>query len=275
MIPNHILILGSANSGKLRIANLISRNEEIPQLEDAESHSGLIIKTSLRTKYYFLKLNILIDEYLESKEAPDESKLSELHKWYQEFKSEEFGELREVLDGLMFTINMKTDSISFIGEALEIIEQIKLSLGDEESFHDWGGFIAVVGSCPENQVVEDDVVLEIEDMVLSHGLEFINLSTEGENEYKEKQGKDRIVELVESHDWTNLEMVKVDSKQYEANKLAKIESMKHKLINEKEELDLDDIFKKLNLARDHALSLTQNEKDKYANKIIDEIIDFL
>lgn len=275
MIPNHILILGSANSGKLRIANLISRNEEIPQLEDAESHSGLIIKTSLRTKYYFLKLNILIDEYLESKEAPDESKLSELHKWYQEFKSEEFGELREVLDGLMFTINMKTDSISFIGEALEIIEQIKLSLGDEESFHNWGGFIAVVGSCPENQVVEDDVVLEIEDMVLSHGLEFINLSTEGENEYKEKQGKDRIVELVESHDWTNLEMVKVDSKQYEANKLAKIESMKHKLINEKEELDLDDIFKKLNLARDHALSLTQNEKDKYANKIIDEIIDFL
>lgn len=275
MIPNHILILGSPNSGKLRIANLISRNEEIPQLEDAESHSGLIIKTSLRTKYYFLKLNILIDEYLESKEAPDESKLSELHKWYQEFKSEEFGELREVLDGLMFTINMKTDSISFIGEALEIIEQIKLSLGDEESFHNWGGFIAVVGSCPENQVVEDDVVLEIEDMVLSHGLEFINLSTEGENEYKEKQGKDRIVELVESHDWTNLEMVKVDSKQYEANKLAKIESMKHKLINEKEELDLDDIFKKLNLARDHALSLTQNEKDKYANKIIDEIIDFL
>lgn len=275
MIPNHILILGSPNSGKLRIANLISRNEEIPQLEDAESHSGLIIKTSLRTKYYFLKLNILIDEYLESKETPDESKLSELHKWYQEFKSEEFGELREVLDGLMFTINMKTDSISFIGEALEIIEQIKLSLGDEESFHDWGGFIAVVGSCPENQVVEDDVVLEIEDMVLSHGLEFINLSTEGENEYKEKQGKDRIVELVESHDWTNLEMVKVDSKQYEANKLAKIESMKHKLINEKEELDLDDIFKKLNLARDHALSLTQNEKDKYANKIIDEIIDFL
>lgn len=275
MIPNHILILGSANSGKLRIANLISRNEEIPQLEDAESHSGLIIKTSLRTKYYFLKLNILIDEYLESKETPDESKLSELHKWYQEFKSEEFGELREVLDGLMFTINMKTDSISFIGEALEIIEQIKLSLGDEESFHNWGGFIAVVGSCPVNQVVEDGVVLEIEDMVLSHGLEFINLSTEGENEYKEKQGKDRIVELVESHDWTNLEMVKVDSKQYEANKLAKIESMKHKLINEKEELDLDDIFKKLNLARDHALSLTQNEKDKYANKIIDEIIDFL
>ncbi|CAX42270.1 uncharacterized protein YFR043C homologue, putative [Candida dubliniensis CD36] len=275
MIPNHILILGSPNSGKLRIANLISRNEEIPQLEDAESHSGLIIKTSLRTKYYFLKLNILIDEYLESKETPDESKLSELHKWYQEFKSEEFGELREVLDGLMFTINMKTDSISFIGEALEIIEQIKLSLGDEESFHNWGGFIAVVGSCPVNQVVEDDVVLEIEDMVLSHGLEFINLSTEGENEYKEKQGKDRIVELVESHDWTNLEMVKVDSKQYEANKLAKIESMKHKLINEKEELDLDDIFKKLNLARDHASSLTQNEKDKYANKIIDEIIDFL
>lgn len=275
MIPNHILILGSPNSGKLRIANLISRNEEIPQLEDAESHSGLIIKTSLRTKYYFLKLNILIDEYLESKETPDESKLSELHKWYQEFKSEEFGELREVLDGLMFTINMKTDSISFIGEALEIIEQIKLSLGDEESFHNWGGFIAVVGSCPVNQVVEDGVVLEIEDMVLSHGLEFINLSTEGENEYKEKQGKDRIVELVESHDWTNLEMVKVDSKQYEANKLAKIESMKHKLINEKEELDLDDIFKKLNLARDHALSLTQNEKDKYANKIIDEIIDFL
>ncbi|KGU27854.1 increased recombination centers protein 6 [Candida albicans P75063] len=275
MIPNHILILGSPNSGKLRIANLISKNEEIPNLEDVESHSGLIVKTSLRTKYYFLKLNILIDEYSESKGVTDEKKLSELHKWYQEFKSEEFGELREVLDGLMFTINMKTDSISFIGDALEIIEQIKISLGDEENFHDWGGFIAVVGSCPENQIVEDDLILEIEDMVLSHGLEFINLSTEGENEYKEKQGKDRIVELIESHDWTNLEMLKVDSKQYETNKLAKMESMKQKLINEKEELDLDDIFSKLNLARDHAQSLTQDERDKYANKVIEEIIDFL
>ena len=170
---------------------------------------------------------------------------------------------------------MKTDSISFIGDALEIIEQIKISLGDEENLHDWGGFIAVVGSCPENQIVEDDLILEIEDMVLSQGLEFINLSTEGENEYKEKQGKDRIVELIESHDWTNLEMLKVDSKQYETNKLAKMESMKQKLINEKEELDLDDIFSKLNLARDHAQSLTQDERDKYANKVIEEIIDFL
>ena len=81
---------------------------------------------------------------------------------------------------------MKTDSISFIRDALEIIEQIKISLGDEENLHDWGGFIAVVGSCPENQIVEDDLILEIEDMVLSQGLEFINLSTEGENEYKRK-----------------------------------------------------------------------------------------
>ena len=54
-----------------------------------------------------------------------------------------------------------------------------------------------------------------------------------------------------------------------------MESLKQKLINEKEELDLDDIFSKLNLARDHAQSLTQDERDKYANKVIEEIIDFL
>lgn len=80
MIPNHILILGSPNSGKLRVSKLISNDKDFPEIKENESHSGIIIKTSLSTKYYHIKLNILIDEYPEerNKSVTDEEKLLEL-----------------------------------------------------------------------------------------------------------------------------------------------------------------------------------------------------
>ncbi|MCP8719757.1 MAG: adaptin-binding domain-containing protein [Asgard group archaeon] len=275
MIPNHILILGSPNSGKLRVSKLISNDKDFPEIKENESHSGIIIKTSLSTKYYHIKLNILIDEYPEerNKSVTDEEKLLELEKWFNEFKSEEFGELREVLDGLVFTVNMKADSLEFIEKALETVSEIRTSLGDEES--QWDGFISIIGSTTQGELVDDDTVEEIEDLVITHGFEFINLNTQGINEFKEKQGKDRVVELIESHEWTNMELLKVNPDQYEKNKMNKVEQMKQNLLEEKESMDLDVVFSKLSVAKERAEDMTQEQKEKYANEIIEEIIDFI
>lgn len=275
MIPNHILILGSPNSGKLRVSKLISNDKDFPEIKENESHSGIIIKTSLSTKYYHIKLNILIDEYPEerNKSVTDEEKLLELEKWFNEFKSEEFGELREVLDGLVFTVNMKADSLEFIEKALETVSEIRTSLGDEES--QWDGLISIIGSTTQGELVDDDTVEEIEDLVITHGFEFINLNTQGINEFKEKQGKDRVVELIESHEWTNMELLKVNPDQYEKNKMNKVEQMKQNLLEEKESMDLDVVFSKLSVAKERAEDMTQEQKEKYANEIIEEIIDFI
>ncbi|KAK6867788.1 Increased recombination centers protein 6 [Candida tropicalis] len=275
MIPNHILILGSPNSGKLRVSKLISNDKDFPEIKENESHSGIIIKTSLSTKYYHIKLNILIDEYPEerNKSVTDEEKLLDLEKWFNEFKSEEFGELREVLDGLVFTVNMKADSLEFIEKALETVSEIRTSLGDEES--QWDGFISIIGSTTQGESVDDDTVEEIEDLVITHGFEFINLNTQGINEFKEKQGKDRVVELIESHEWTNMELLKVNPDQYEKNKMNKVEQMKQNLLEEKESMDLDVVFSKLSVAKERAEDMTQEQKEKYANEIIEEIIDFI
>lgn len=275
MIPNHILILGSPNSGKLRVSKLISNDKDFPEIKENESHSGIIIKTSLSTKYYHIKLNILIDEYPEerNKSVTDEEKLLDLEKWFNEFKSEEFGELREVLDGLVFTVNMKADSLEFIEKALETVSEIRTSLGDEES--QWDGFISIIGSTTQGELVDDDTVEEIEDLVITHGFEFINLNTQGINKFKEKQGKDRVVELIESHEWTNMELLKVNPDQYEKNKMNKVEQMKQNLLEEKESMDLDVVFSKLSVAKERAEDMTQEQKEKYANEIIEEIIDFI
>lgn len=275
MIPNHILVLGSPNSGKLRISKLICEDEDFPEIKENESHSGIIIKTSVSTKYYTIKLNMLIDEYPEerNKQITDDEKLSEFNKWLTEFKSEEFRELREVLDGLIFTINMKNDSLTFIENALEVVSQIRISLEDDGS--EWGGFIAIVGSITQGDLVDDDTVDVIEDIVVSNGFEFINLCTEGMNEFKEKQGKERVVELIQSHEWTNMELLNTSIDQYEQNKLEKAEQMRQNLLEEQAEMDLDMVFSKLSVAKERAQAMTQEQKDKYANEVIQEIIDFI
>ncbi|RCK59605.1 Increased recombination centers protein 6 [Candida viswanathii] len=173
-------------------------------------------------------LNILIDEYPEDrqKSATDEEKLEELSKWLDEFRSEDFTELREVLDGLVFTINMRTDSIP-------LSKCFRNCFTSEDS---------IIGSTPEEELVDDDTVEEIEDLIITNGFEFINLNTE------------------ESHDWTNMELLKLDPDQYEKNKLDKVEQMKQNLLEEKEGMDLDVVFNKLSLAKDRAQGMTQGKR---------------
>lgn len=55
----------------------------------------------------------------------------------------------------------------------------------------------------------------------------------------------------------------------------KVEQMKQNLLEEKESMDLDVVFSKLSVAKERAEDMTQEQKEKYANEIIEEIIDFI
>mmetsp|Transcript_4746 Transcript_4746/g.5758 ORF Transcript_4746/g.5758 Transcript_4746/m.5758 type:complete len:191 (-) Transcript_4746:6402-6974(-) len=92
MIPNHVLVLGAPNTGKLRICELISSRKLDFTSVDSKSHSGLIFKTDLSTKYYSLRLNLLVDEYPQQRnslECNSEEEEEEEAMREQEFEGEE------------------------------------------------------------------------------------------------------------------------------------------------------------------------------------------
>ncbi|CAK9441171.1 uncharacterized protein LODBEIA_P50400 [Lodderomyces beijingensis] len=304
MIPNHILIIGSPTSGKLRVADVISRDEGKEEREEEDvlghrdsgsgsgaSHEGMIWRTSLCTKHFSLRLHIFIDEVPSRSlgSLTGEEKLEELRKWECEFSSDEMEELREVLDGIFFALNMTADSMDLIAKELEILQQLRSKLDGEEN--QWPGFFAVVGSVPLGSQVDEKDVEGIEDLVISHGMEFINLEKSGYNEYRETQGRDRIVELLESHEWSNLDNVKPTSGPgYHERKTEKLKATMEKPLLLKKDSDgggddddkdddkddpLNDLFSKLAVYRERASGMMPEQKEKYANDIVKEFIDYI
>lgn len=275
MIPNHILVVGGPGSGKLRIADLILGGKGVDDVDD-DSHSGIIIKTDLNTKYYQSKLSIMIDEFPSDRSSTTEQKkLDQLNVWCDEFKAEECKELRDVLDGFIFTINLEKDSLVCIERQVEMIYNLKETLVEmDETFSDI--FFIVVG------VSEQKVdYLVFEDIVIQYGLEFVYFNESGTNEYKEKMGKDRIIEVLESHEWKNTE--DIPNTTYDSSKRNKINGdLTQSLLADEtpeslsDDVDLAHVMNKLRLAKDQIKDFeTKEEKDKFAQTIIDDIINYI
>lgn len=291
MIPNHVLILGSPHTGKLRVSELLLESTKVTDV-NSNSHSGIIVKCDLKTKYYEAKLNILIDEYPSvrpEKEVlgQDDLRYSQLQEWYNEFKLAECKELRDVLDGFIFTINMDTDSIEYVSQCIETVNELRLVM-EEESNEDL--FFCIVG-VSNNKVAYE----EYEDVAIQNGLEFIYLNESGENEFKDKVGKDRLVEILETHEWKNISDVSHDET-YKKNKLEKLnnEMMQSLLADDGEQvdkaaldqidqdknvakkIDLTDLLLKLKLAKGEASNITdEQQREAYTNKVIEELIDYI
>jgi hypothetical protein len=280
MIPNHILILGSPHTGKLRTVKIITtRSKSDYSLDPKDSHSGLIVKTDYSCKYFNLDLNVLIDEFPDTreKEWSEKEKLLALEKWYKEFLSEECDELRQVLNGVFLCINTTT-SLEYIKNCLEVLGNIRENIGSDDSH----GFIAIIGTNENND--EKDLVQkheEIEDLVLVHGFEYLNLSDLGYNEYKEKIGKDRLLEILDTHDWDNIER---EDPKYEQNKLEKLNEMTKGLLDDNEDhdpsassptMDLNEILLKLQIAKENIHNLDSIQKEEYINKVIADVIDYI
>ena len=291
MLPNHVLILGAPRSGKLRVANILSKNLPSSQLGEvpSDSHSGIIMKASVTTKYYSVDLNLLIDEFPEHRSAniSGEKALQSLNKWTDEFVSEEYQELREVLDGFIFCIDIENDSIDHIESCLEFVGRIRQKLSNNDE-NDWSGFLAIVGTTTSSVPTHESILEQVEDAVISNGLEFIDLQQNGENEFREKIGTDRLVELIETHEWTHMDLVSVN---YQTNKTNRAKEMTKGLLDVEEEvdndeeehneehdtktMDLSEIMLKLQVARDNARTLTSDQREIYINNIIEEMIDYI
>ncbi|KAI5955201.1 IRC6 [Candida jiufengensis] len=259
MDSNFILIVGPPNSGKLRISKLIQgiKDDKISETREhnsTDSHSGLIHKTKITTKYYTSNVDIFIDE-IPSKRTPifsEDDKINALKKWCNEFFSPEMESLVESLDGIIFTINIKDDSLEYADELLNVVHRVK-TLSNEDNL------LAVVATTPKGSNGWDKRYFdEIEDIFIEHGFEFIDFDKQGKNEYKESQGKDRIVELIECHEWRYMELIKKTNSEETENEV-------------KEEKSLDELLVKLNEAKEHAKHLSPAEKDKYANEVIKDI----
>ncbi|KAI5962863.1 IRC6 [Candida margitis] len=274
MLPNHVLIIGPPNSGKLRMADLISKSDPASTRSGVndDSHSGIIQMTSFSTKYYTVDLKLMIDEYPSNRNySAYEEYIKELRDWKDEFLAEEAEELREVLDGIIFTINMNWDQSDFLPLLLNEIDDIRARV---EQNGDWDGFWAVVGTVPSGESAELFKMDGIEDEVITHGFEFINMEQSGINEHRERMGRDRLLELFETHDWTNMELIRQDQNQYHDNKLNKLKEMHTGLLDENN-VDLEQMFSKINLAKEKASKLPQAEREQYAKELVDEFMEFI
>lgn len=291
-MPSHVLVVGGPKSGKLRISSIFCNLKEADIDPDnfSSSHSGIIIPCELSTKYYKTSLKLLIDEYPESRDKKShQDSLGDFIQWKTEFLSKDTKELRDILEGFIFTINVdeKLDS-DYVEGCLESLQSIRLVLDEElEGTKDsgmWPGFFVVVGT---GKIKNFDV----EDIVISNGFEYVHLEEDGENEFKDKLGKSRIRELLETHEWTEMEKKEKSSVGYESRKMGNLGGMTKSLLGnedggddddddddedeEESSLDLGAILLKLNIAKEEIKGMNDDEKENHAKKIIDEVMNYL
>lgn len=221
MIPNYVLVLGAPKSGKFTVSKHIAGVDDF--LGENICHSGHIVKAKIDNKYFQLEISLLIDEFPEDgRDNPCswEEKLDGFEKWYHEFCSEEFEELREVIEGIVFCFDMNQDPIEYVEGILDILDDMRDAMGDM-----WEGFMVVVGS----NKAQPDLIEQFDDNVGLHAMEFIDFNQVGTNQYQEKIGKHRLTEIFHSHKWKNLDL---KPQNYERNKLDKLNEMTEGLLSE-------------------------------------------
>lgn len=257
-MASYVLVLGPRDSPKQDVCKLITGKDN-----DADEK---ILRTTVATKYYSTSVNVLVDEYPEDGDVTVGAKVVGLQEWYAEFTSDELQELRDAIEGIILCFD---DTPDHIDQCLAHVSDLRQQID---------GFIVVTGSHGDNRD-------EIEDAVISHGFEYVNLSESGYNEYKEKTGKDRLVEILETHEWSEIESTTTKTNSnYEQNKLNKVDSMTTGLLEAEEsdddghpppKMDLDQVFRKLQLAKDSVANLDANQKEKYVNGVIAEVLDYI
>lgn len=262
MIPNNVLILGPPESGKIRLAQHITKDLGTSTIS-AKSHSGLIYNHCLKTKYFSTNLNLLIEEFPEERPVEAEKSLDSLREWKGAFESEEYKELRDALDGIIFTINPDQTSKRDWKKIMHCYYEIKNSI-------DEGSFSFVIASTTQNTACLE----ELEDECIQYGIEFIYEGETGTNEFKEKLGNERVREILESHEWSHISPSQ--PQEYVKHKEEKIHSMTRGLLEpESESVTLDQLVEKLRLERSKVTGMNPEEKENYVNLVIEELIDYI
>lgn len=263
MVPNNVLILGPPNTGKIRLAQFITN--DLDTEPPSESHSGLIYACDLKTKYFSTKVNLLIEEFPDSRPAKDEELLKSLEEWTRSFATKEFEELREAIDGFVFTLNPSSMSSAELMNLIHAYSTIKDSVAEE-------CFFAIFVAKSEDR---DDSKLEVlEDECIQNGIEFVYEGDDGINEFKEKQGKDRVLEIFENHEWSQISPS--EPEEFIKRKEEKMESLTQGLLeNETNDMPLDKIVNRLRLEKSKVEGMPKEEKDAYVKLVVEDLMHYL
>ncbi len=250
-MKDRLLIVGPPKSGKFTLVKSVfgSLPQNIPK--DAP-HQGIIHRIELSTKYFKTALDLWIDE------------TDDLAEWCKEFGSLEAKEAREVINGIIFTFKFD-DGVRKIEEMVEhmtgLIEKFQEDGGD----YQWDGFVVGAGF---GEQVDEDLKLEIEDLFIMNGIEMVWFEEVGKNEFGEVLGKERIRQVVECHDWEI-----TDFKDDPVLSTEEIDGNAEMIgLLNGNDIDLDQILTKLNIAKDEISKLENDEdKHKYAKDVIDSL----
>ena len=129
---NNVLIVGPPRTGKKFIAQLLSGDLDSSTVS-SKSHSGLVYQHAIETKYFKAMINLLIEEYPETRDFPPTER--DLAAFVDEIGKPEYQDLRDDLDGILFTIDLKTAADTARDTQklrLKQFERIRALFGDQE-----------------------------------------------------------------------------------------------------------------------------------------------
>lgn len=267
MDHNNVLVLGAPGTGKVRLAQFITHDYDTSTLED-HTHSGLVYNGVLLTKYFTLKINLLIEEFPHDRKDPSLDPYESLENWYQEFVSDDMTDLRDVIEGVVFTFSMEDYDETNLNQQLRILGELKELLKSNDAFFVFMGI--------SKSKLEDRTLEAIEDQVIMNGFEFVNYNESGTNEYKEKMGKDRLLEVFETHEWSQRKDSNLSEEEYIKHKQDKMLLMTESLLPSGESAGplLDVLLKKLQLEKSKVAGMDEKDKKSYVDTLVEEFLEY-
>lgn len=265
LMGNNVLVVGPPHTGKVSIAQLLTKDLDCSTIPSS-THSGLVYEHKITTKYFSAQVNILIEEYPDKRdgELQHQDILKHLSLFVDEFAKDEYVDLRDELDGVIFTLNLSELKGSNLVTALENFEKIKALFDEQELFY------VVVG---DGKLLSVEETEEIEDEAMQFGFEFVDLNQSGENEFREKLGGDRLVEIFESHEWEELDSEAADTGAIALTNLRPDDAnqMTQNLLGE-EPVDFEKFLQKIHCERARVSAMNTEEKEQVVKDIVNDLM---
>lgn len=258
---NNVLVVGPPHTGKVAIAQLLTKDLDCSTISSS-THSGLVYEHKIITKYFSAQVNILIEEYPDKRgeELHVNDILTHLKAFTEEFAKDEYAELRDELDGVIFTLNLSTLQGTDLVVALENFEKLRALFGEQELFY------IVVG---DGKSLSTTALEEVEDKVIQFGFELVDLNELGENDFREKLGGDRLIEIFESHEWEELDSAAAAT--LTNLRPDDINQMTQNLLGD-QPVDFEKLLQKIQFERERVRAMNPDEKEQVVKDIVNDIM---
>lgn len=143
----------------------------------------------IETKYYSATIPIWLDE------------LRDVNEWKSEFLKPEAKEVIEAIGAFAFCYQQTSgvNPADTITQATDAITNVI----NEQLGHPGDAILLAIGVPPSKNgaAIDPDIRNELDDITIDAGFEFIDYAATGTSEYGEKQGKARLREALEAHEW--------------------------------------------------------------------------